>query len=636
MDSNRKKEIINSSKGEFLNFLENDTRGEIIELLDDDGVNYLKQYNDIEGRISYILSWSKYANFLFNNQKFLDLFLSTDISNYYATLSILDEKTCDLIVNRCLELNKDVDYISQLISYFNKDYQLKLIDKFDYPNDLIYEMFKKCTMTVGKKIVEKYNIDLLSHNISIRNVVNAGKELSFKDMVKRNNPGYTSYEYAPFYLSSDLLNKDVAKKLWDELNVYEYRFLINDANYCGDSSILNYYAKTKEEEFILSDGYVEPYKQIVQLILDLSKLDSNSDTYYDEYYNAFTKLNSIMFTLGRDYGEIRKCLNKKDYKNAIEEINKIIKEKMSDCIIDYHFEENYYNIMYDLRELLDFYYAGNIDIPEDRLYLYQQILNIDMLSGEEKIELHNKLKHYNMMEIFYDDMSFARKKVRETLKDYAMVKDELVKFKDEELSDEYGVDVYNINDNPFFAIVKSGIRAGDSLPVGHSYSLVGNGCISVFGDLNSSNTYVYDASDLNPEQIVHIFPEDSFTLYQPFSFTDKATNRVEQLMMPDELLYNKRTYNEVLILEQGKKQTDIDSRIPKLKRIALYCVDKITAKDIEMAKINDVGIMLINSKNYNKGTELPASVYRHLAREHFDNYMNYGGQAEIEEHKKNR
>ena len=73
-----------------------------------------------------------------------------------------------------------------------------------------------------------------------------------------------------------------------------------------------------------------------------------------------------------------------------------------------------------------------------------------MLSSQEKIELHNELKQYNMMEIFYDDMSFARKKVRETLKDYAMVKDELVKFKDEELSDEYCVDVYNINDNPFF------------------------------------------------------------------------------------------------------------------------------------------------------------------------------------------
>lgn len=636
MDSNRKKEIINSSKSEFLNFLENDYNGEILNLLDDEGVHYLKQYSDIEGRISYILSWSKYANFLFNNQEFLDLFLSTDISNYYATLSVLDEKTCDLIVNRCLELNKDIDYISQLISYFNKDYQKKFIDKFDYPNDLVYEMLKKCTMTVGKKILEKYNIDLLSHNISIRRIINDGKELSFKDMVKRNSAVYTSDKYEPFYLSSDLLNKDVAKKLWNELNVYEYRFLINDANYCGDPTILNNYAKTKEEEFILSEGFVEPYKQIVELIFDLSKLDSHMDSYNDEYYNVYSKLNRIMFTLGKDYAELRKYLNKKDYDNAIELINKTIKEKKSDYIIDYHFEENYYNVMYDLRELLDFYYAGNIDIPEDRLYLYQQILNIDMLSSEEKTKLHNELKQYNMMEIFYDDMTFARKKVREALKDYAMVKDELVKFKDEELSSEYGVDVYNIDDNPFFAIVKSGIRAEDSLPVGHSYSLVGNGCISVFGDLKSSNTYVYDASDLNPEQIVHIFPEDSYTLYQPFNFTDKATNRVEQLMMPDELLYNKKTYNEILILEQGKKQTDIDSRIPKLKRIALYCVDQITAKDVEMAKIHDVGIMLINSKNFNKGTELPASVYRHLTREYFDNYMKYGGQVEIEEHKKNR
>lgn len=632
MESKKKQEIINTSKGEFADFLSNDKSGEIINLFDDEGVSYLKHYNDIEGRISYILSWSKYANILFNNQSFLDLFLSTNISKYYATLSVLDDKTCDLIINRCLELKKDVNFISQLICYFNNDYQLKFIDKFDYPNDLIYEIFKRNPMTVGNKILKKYNIDLLSHNISIRKIVDAGKELSFKDMVKRNDNVFANNYIEPFYLSSDLLNKSVAENLWKQLNIYEYRFLINDANFCGDPSILNKYVKMKEEEFITSDNCIEPYKQIVELILNLSKLDSNTE----EYYDIFVELNKKMIMISNDYLEIRKLLNKKDYNSAIELINKIIEEKKSDYIIDYHFEENYYNVMYDLRELLDFYYAGNIDIPEDRLYLYQQILNIDSLSAKEKFELHNKLKKYNMMEVFYDDMSFARKKIREVLKDYAFVKDELVKYKDNDLSAEYGVDVYNINDNPFFAIVKSGIRAEDNLPVGHSYSLVGNGCISVFGNVNSSNTYVYDASDLNPEQIVHIFPEDSFTMYRPFSFTDNATKRVEQLMMPDELLYNKKSYNEILILEQGKSQTDIDSRIPKLKRIALYCVDKISAKDVEMAKINDIGIMLIDSKKYNKGVELPPNIYRHLAREHFDNYMKYGGQTEIETHKKNR
>ena len=353
------------------------------------------------------------------------------------------------------------------------------------------------------------------------------------------------------------------------LNVYEYRFLIDDAYYCGDPSVLNNHAKIKEEELILSDNYVELFKSIIDMISKLYNLDVNSD----QFYNIIIELNKKSFMFGNKYLEFRTFLINRQFDKAIMLVNKLVNEKKSDYIIDYHFEENYYNIMYDLRELLDFYYAGNISIPEDRLYLYQQIANIDNLSGQEKVELHNMLKNYNMMEVFYDDMAFARKKVREALKDYAMVRDELDNYKDDELSQEYGVDVYNIEDNPFFALVMSGIRTDDKLPVGHSYSLVGNGCISIFDNVNDSDTFVYDSSDLNPEQVVHIFSRDSYTMYRPFSFTDKATTRVEQLIMPDEMLYESKLYNEILILEQGREHTDIDSRIPKLKRIALYCVD---------------------------------------------------------------
>ena len=563
MDSNMKRKIVNSSKGDFVDFLDNDNKGEILQVFDDEGVNYLKQYSDIESRIAYILSWSKYANLLFYNNIFLDFFLNTDISSYYATLSILDNRVCDLIINRCFELNKDVDYISKLISYFSKDYQLKFIDRFDYPNDLIYEMFKRNPELIGKKILEKYNIDLLSHNISIRRVVAAGKELAFKDMARRNEASYFSGDVATFYLSSDLLNENVAEHLWNSLNVYEYRFLIDDAYYCGDPSVLNNHAKIKEEELILSDNYVEPFKSIIDMISKLYNLDVNSD----QFYNIIIELNKKSFMFGNKYLEFRTLLVNGKFDKAIMLVNKLVNEKKSDYIIDYHFEENYYNIMYDLRELLDFYYAGNISIPEDRLYLYQQIANIDNLSGQEKVELHNMLKNYNMMEVFYYDMAFARKKVREALKDYAMVRDELESYMDEKLSQEYGVDVYNIEDNPFFALVKSGIRTDDKLPVGHSYSLVGNGCISIFGNVNDSDTFVYDLSDLNPEQVVHIFPRDSYTMYRPFSFTDKATTRVEQLIMPDEMLYESKLYNEILILEQGREHTDIDSRIPKLKRL---------------------------------------------------------------------
>lgn len=632
MDSVTKREIINSNKQDFLNFLYNDYNGEILNLLDDEGVEYLRKYSNITDRITYILNYSNYVDSLFNNQKFLDLFLSTDISKYYASLKNLNNKTYDLIVNRCLELNKDVNIIGQLISYFNKDYQLKFIDKYDYPNDLIYEILKRNPKILGKKILEKYNIDLTSHNISIKGLVDAGKSLSFEDMAKRNGDSFVSSDGEIFFLSSDLLSTNVAQKLWNELNVYEYRFLINDANYCGDPTNLNNYAKTKEEEFILNTDYPESYQNIFNMINKLSNLDSNSYEYRDIFRNLIRQIQIFP----NEYDNLRMLIFNGEFEEAINLITKSLDEKKSDYIIDFHFEENYYNVIYDLRELLEFYYAGNIDIPEDRLYLYQKIVNIDMLSSQEKIELHNELKQYNMMEIFYDDMSFARKQVRKAIKDYAMAKEELVKFKDEELSNEYGVDIYNIEDNPFFAIVKSNINREDNLPVGHSYSLVGNGCISVFGTPKYNDTYVYDSSDLNPEQIVHVFPRDSFTMYKPFSFTSNATNRVEQLMMPDELLYNKRTYNEILILERGKKETDIDFRIPKLKRIAKYCVDQITAKDVETAKIQGVGIMLINSKNYNNGIEMPSSIYRHLGNDDFNTYMSNGTSNEIEEHKKNR
>ena len=632
MESVKKREIINSNKQDFLDFLYNDLNGEILNLLDDEGVEYLKKYSDITDRITYILNYSNYVDLLFNNQKFLDLFLSTDISKYYASLKNLNNKTYDLIVNRCLELNKDVNLIGQLISYFNKDYQLKFIDKYDYPNDLIYEMLKRNPKILGKKILEKYNIDLTSHNISIKGLIDAGKSVSFEDMAKRNGDSFVSSGGEIFLLSSDLLNTEVAQKLWNELNVYEYRFLINDANYCGDPTNLNNYAKTKEEEFILNTDYPKIYQNIFNMINKLSNLDSSSNEYRDIFRNLIRQIQIFP----NEYTNLRELIFNGEFAETINLITKSLDEKKSDYIIDYHFEENYYNVMYDLKELLEFYYAGNIDIPEDRLYLYQQIVNIDMLSSHEKIELHNQLKQYNMMEIFYDDMSFARKQVRKAIKDYSMVKEELVKFKDEELSNEYGVDVYNIEDNPFFAIVKSNINREDNLPVGHSYSLVGNGCISVFGTPEYNGTYVYDSSDLNPEQIVHVFPRDSFTMYKPFRFTSNATDRVEQLMMPDELLYNKRTYNEILILEHGRTQTDIDSRIPKLKKIALYCVDQITAKDVETAKIHNIGIMLINSKKYNKGIEMPSSIYRHLGNDDFNTYMSNGDSYEIEEHKKNR
>lgn len=47
MDSNMKRKIVNLSKGDFIDFLCNDNKGDLIQVFDDEGISYLKQYGDI-------------------------------------------------------------------------------------------------------------------------------------------------------------------------------------------------------------------------------------------------------------------------------------------------------------------------------------------------------------------------------------------------------------------------------------------------------------------------------------------------------------------------------------------------------------------------------------------------------------
>ena len=225
-------------------------------------------------------------------------------------------------------------------------------------------------------------------------------------------------------------------------------------------------------------------------------------------------------------------------------------------------------------------------------------MNIDYLTKEEKIELHETLKKYNIKEMFYDDMRYARDMVSESIKEYSLTKESLEEFKDVKLSKEYGVDVYNMDGKPFFALIKTGRKITNKYPVGHSFSLVGTNAMAVFGNKSYGETYVYDSKDLTKEQIVHVFPYDSYTRYKPFEEIEEASMRVNVLMTPQKLTIYSSSYNELLVLERGNDETYMDEYIPRLKQIALYCIDEITENDIQIAKQNNVGIVLIDSSKY--------------------------------------
>ena len=67
---------------------------------------------------------------------------------------------------------------------------------------------------------------------------------------------------------------------------------------------------------------------------------------------------------------------------------------------------------------------------------------------------------FNIIETFYDDMALARYIVAEAIKEYSLSSSTVTQYKDEKLSQKYGVDVYKLNgvvSNAMFALSMDGL-----------------------------------------------------------------------------------------------------------------------------------------------------------------------------------
>lgn len=620
-------------KDKLRDFLVNDNDAKIIDLINRGLFEHIQDSSDRDSLINYILVYSKYKNEVFKNSLFIDAFLNSDVNHFYANLYNLNNETCDYIIKQAASINKDNYYIARLLSYFNKDYVLSLFDNWSMSLDIIYILLDNNFEIFGKEILKRFDIDLMSPRLDVEKLF-ANLKCSFLEEYAKYNKDDKSIDVIS--LPASKINKDLANLLWNKYDIFRYRKIINEAAYSCDITPLNDYAKEKEDSIIMNyieNSLLSPYDEICRLVIEQTNLDIDDNNYYDIERKFYRLINNLD---GYVYERIDYLKDTYNLNGIIEYLQKLCSNEISNYIIDYHFEENYYNVMYDLKELLDFYYAGNITISKDRVDLYTSILNIDDLTISEKKELHSKLKKINMIEMFYDDMAIARKIVRTSIKESAVSKEQLLKYKDDELSKEYGVDVYRIDNEPFFALVKSGRKLSDTLPTGHSFSIVGNNAVGVFGDVSDHTTFVYDSDDLNSDQIVHVFPQDSFTYYKPFEASKDATRRVEPLLMVDELIDETRTYNELLILEKGKKSTDFDKDIPELQKIALYCVDKISNEDVQIAKINGVGIFLVNSKEYAASNYEVQNLYRNRNSIDYFSYNYFNGYYEKELHENRR
>ena len=581
-DDRIKNKLINSDyKYDFV-FLSQEESDIVLYLLSGNGINLLKESLNCDINLTSILTSTKeYVNKLFNNDEFVNLVIE-NIENKRVNYHYLNNNLANLLYNKVEKKDK-----INLIGCVSDGAQLYIIKNNEISKENFWEVLVKLQGKAAQLLINKVNYKLSFTDISLIDLYNCSKKgLTF-----------------PHYMFD---GKNFVQKMSDNYDINYTRFIINNFSKYNDLSNIE---KSKKE--ILNDNInnlnnellpkYEKLYMILKYLIDNNKLEY--DTIKESIYSIFKNESSIF--LQNLNADVITCLRSDNKNELLIFLKNESNKTLGNLIIDYHFKDLPLNVKKDINELVSFEKSGGNTLSKEDLTLYEQILNIDNLTYSEKINLHQTISKINMVEKFYDDIRNAKNKMYENINNAILKKDNISKYKNDELSNKYGVNVYTLEGEPFYALVKSvGTLKGEILDEvklhsrkdGGSFSIDSGYKLNTFNKPNYTYNLAYDGF-LN-EQVVHAYTEDSYSNYDRNS--NDTTPKINKIMMPYEFVTESPYYNELVISQVNeKKTTEMDDKIPMLKPFAIYCYDEICANDIESAKRLGLDIILINTKKYN-------------------------------------
>ena len=568
--------ILKLSFTDFFKEIEKLSNEEILNLF----LNYdfsKREYPDLRDKVIYILKYKDIIiKLLYNNQSFIYYL------NIYYGLNNLN-----------LDSNILIDLINNYLN--NKD----LVKLFFHllPSDI------------------KLNI-LRSNNYSLKTISDFGVIFSntvldylFLESIRFNTISIYDYNEIKYLIesynipSSYLTEKKFLKKITNIYNIKDYRLLIK--TFSKKYSPLIIEVKRKE--------YYD--KEINSYDLNTKMLKRFND-FYQEYLKMplITKENILLlidkyFICLNTYDPIKNillnyCLNKDKTKlKGFLELESNI--KITDMIIDYHFEEIVYNIFIDIKRLVKFQETEGRTLSDEDIEFYQMLLNLDELSYLDKVKVHDKLKKINVMEKYYDDYKKAKDKNIDLIKSSMLNLDKLKKFYRFDISNKLQVPVYVLESLPFCCLVKSlEIPKSEILKPsnlisrvdGASYSLDGSSKLKTFYDPRVNYNIIY--ADFPKEQLLHIYPVDSYSHYKRGSGSI-ATTRVFELTLPDKLLEWGMDHNEIIIAQHNANSYDeLNANLSNPIPMGIYCYDAITENDIESSRKTGLPIVVVKTKSY--------------------------------------
>lgn len=475
----------------------------------------------------------------------------------------------------------------------------------------------------------KLNKDLTQKNITLKDLLNTNNESLLIILLNTINDKKLLQEW----LNNDPRAKYLIYKI-DVNRLLQYNLLIPD-NILNDDNFPYYLIRSvinQTESLIDIRSYLYKFQNInsefyEKLLIEYKKYINailNSYDYNTQIFNFYFDNSTDNYLLPKELQEKLKKLDEKQKINILREETSL---KLSEIIVDSIFEDNIYNVKLNLNEIIR--YTNDINmklISPEHLNFYKIILNIDSLSNEDKINLYNNFKDKNVSSMLYDDLKILKEYSYTTIKKSLTSFNSDSKLKDTNSSEKYGVDIYNLNGEPFYMLVKSmnpisnndnnnfiNLEENDSKIERGCYSLIGSDNIDVF-----NRKFVYGFNNFNIHNIISVFETDCFSQEndEPILNQNYGTTAVNRLMTPSQIVNG-------LDLNKQTKYSEIQM-LGKLKPDFIVVFDSINEIALSESKALNIPIVVINTLAYSNDKK------RSNPFDNYDlQYIDFSGEREV-------
>lgn len=523
----------------------------INEVYNEDGIEKCKIFkylcmneNETLDLINYLLT---------NDELFIEFF--KDVSFYKEVFSYLD---CDLIVKIILKLNelKAKKYLYYFITYLSSDIQKELVDAKLDDSILVLVANNFSTESINYLFKTDKRLSYLFTKLNIKRLIDT-------DVI----------------FPSSVLNDSKFFDMLKEKSLISFRTNINNVERKNLPEPIEYQLKKYYEELISSYNQEHNmFNDYVNIINTTNKLNNEID--FNKYILDFNAKNIY-----------KESLKKKNSK-IFEEYKILTSKKLSEIIIDALFQDNIYNVIYNINEMFRF---NNKLSPTEQILdtekqkFYKLIINIDKMTNEDKIRLYNEFKDKNINLMFYEDL----RKLKD--KSYELINSKLfnyTKFTPSGiLSLKFKTEIYDLRNNEFFMLIRGEENHQEKTTTRRNcYSIISNDNTDVFCN---GETTLYGYNYLDIEKVLHVHERDSYS----YDLNEKDIHhkiKINRIMTVEELSNGCSWYSEIQII--NSKDNESEEKFIAKKPDFIVSIDEINKIDILESQRLQIPIVLIKKQ----------------------------------------